>query len=72
MGRPQGWAAERTGRAPMRSPGRPGVNQRETKQAFWKCITDGLPIAKSRTYSYNCRTPERRPAVLSALGHEEK
>ncbi len=27
----------------MRSPGRPGVNQRESKQAFWKCIAEGLP-----------------------------
>ncbi|MDN3519815.1 IS30 family transposase [Aquisalimonas lutea] len=43
MGRPRGWAAEQTGRAPMHSPGRPGVNQRETKQAFWKYIADGLP-----------------------------
>ena len=41
MGRRKGWATERTGRAPMRSPGRPGVNQRETKQAFWKCIATG-------------------------------
>ena len=43
MGRPRGWAAEQTGRAPMHSPGRPGVNQRETKQAFWRYIADGLP-----------------------------
>ena len=41
MGQRKGWATERTGRAPMRSPGRPGVNQRETKQAFWKCIAGG-------------------------------
>lgn len=26
----------------MRSPGRPGVNQLETKQAFWKCIAKGM------------------------------
>lgn len=42
MGRSQGWTTEQTGRAPMRSPGRPGVNQRETKQAFWKRIAEGL------------------------------
>jgi hypothetical protein len=41
MGRPRGWVTERTGRAPMRSPGRPGVNQRETKQAFWVRIAAG-------------------------------
>lgn len=43
MGRPRGWIIEQTGRAPMRSPGRPGVNQRETKRAFWKYIAEGLP-----------------------------
>ena len=26
----------------MPSPGRPGVNQLETKQAFWKCIAEGM------------------------------
>jgi hypothetical protein len=42
MGRPRGWAAIQTGRPPMWSPGRPGVNQREVKQAFWKRIAEGL------------------------------
>jgi transposase, IS30 family len=42
MGRPRGWAAIQTGRPPMRSPGRPGVNQREVMQAFWKRIAEGL------------------------------
>lgn len=41
MGRPKGWVTERTGRAPMHSPGRPGVNQREAKQAFWARIAAG-------------------------------
>jgi hypothetical protein len=26
----------------MPSPGRPGVNQLETKQTFWKCIAKGM------------------------------
>jgi len=43
MGRPRGWATERTGRASMPSPGRPGVNQREAKQAFWVRIAAGAP-----------------------------
>lgn len=43
MGRPRGWVGEQTGRAPMHSPGRPGVNQREVKQAFWRHIADGQP-----------------------------
>ncbi len=42
MGRPKGWTEERTGRAPMRSPGRPQVNQRPIKQAFWECIAQGF------------------------------
>lgn len=42
MGRARGWAAEQTGRPMMTSPGRPGVNQLETKQAFWKCIAEGM------------------------------
>ena len=41
MGRPKGWVTERTGRASMRSPGRPGVNQRDAKQAFWARIAAG-------------------------------
>ena len=42
MGRPKGWVSQRTGRAPMRSPGRPQVNQRLTKQGFWERIAAGL------------------------------
>jgi IS30 family transposase len=42
MGRPRGWASEQTGRPMMPSPVRPGVNQLETKQAFWKCIAQGM------------------------------
>jgi IS30 family transposase len=42
MGRPQGWGSEQTGRPIMRSPGRPGVNQLETKRAFWNCIAQGM------------------------------
>jgi IS30 family transposase len=41
MGRPPGWIKERTGRAPMRPPGRPGINQRGVEQAFWVCIAAG-------------------------------
>ena len=33
---------EQTGRAAMRSPGRPEINQRLTKQAFWEQIAAGL------------------------------
>lgn len=42
MGRSKDWVTVQTGRAPMYSPGRPGVNQRPTKQAFWKFIAAGL------------------------------
>ncbi len=42
MGRPRGWITEQTGRSPMRSPGRPGVAQREVRLAFWERIAAGL------------------------------
>jgi IS30 family transposase len=42
MGRPRGWAATQTGRARMPSPGRPEVNQRPTRQEFWKRIAAGM------------------------------
>ncbi len=42
MGRPQGWGSIQTGRPIMPSPGRPAVNQLETKQAFWRCIAQGM------------------------------
>lgn len=42
MGRPKGWTSEQTGRAPMRSPGRPQVNHRQTRRAFWDLIEAGL------------------------------
>ena len=51
MGRGKGWGAEQTGRMPMYSPGRPGVNQRETKVAFWKRIAEG---AESEAAACEC------------------
>ncbi|WP_050040620.1 IS30 family transposase [Burkholderia pseudomallei] len=42
MGRPLGWGSEQTGRPAMRSPGRPGVNQLDSKRAFWKCIAQSM------------------------------
>ncbi len=41
MGRPPGWAAALTGRAVMRSPGRPPV-PRNLERAFWVQIAAGL------------------------------
>jgi IS30 family transposase len=42
MGRPRGWAAARTGRPAMRSPGRPPVWRREHVQRFWAAIARGI------------------------------
>jgi IS30 family transposase len=42
MGRPKGWAPDRTGRPAMRSPGRPPVGRREHRQRFWAAIARGL------------------------------
>ncbi len=41
MGRPPGWAAALTGRAVMRSPGRPPI-RRDLERAFWVQIAAGL------------------------------
>jgi IS30 family transposase len=42
MGRPRGWASERTGRPAMRSPGRPAAGRREHRVRFWAAIARGV------------------------------
>ena len=42
MGRPKGWASDRTGRPAMRSPGRPTAGRREHRQWFWAAIARGV------------------------------
>ena len=42
MARPKGWTTTMTGRAPMRSPGRPGVS-RDVQRMFWAEVAKGLP-----------------------------
>jgi IS30 family transposase len=42
MGRQRSWVAARTGRPPMRSPGRPPGWRREHQQRFWEVIARGL------------------------------
>jgi IS30 family transposase len=41
MGRPKGWASERTGRRVMRSPARPLAGRREHRVRFWEAIARG-------------------------------
>ena len=41
MGRPKGWASDRTGRPVMRSPGRPPAGRREHRQRFWAAVARG-------------------------------
>src|SRR3954468_18507170 len=41
MGRTAAWMSTKTGRAPMRSPGRPPP-RRDVERAFWARIADGL------------------------------
>jgi hypothetical protein len=48
MGRPKGWASDRTGRPAMRSPGRPPVGRREHRQRFWAAIGRGLGSEAAR------------------------
>src|SRR5207247_11480493 len=42
MGAVRRRAADRTGRARMRSPGRPPVGRREHRQRFWEAIARGV------------------------------
>lgn len=42
MGESRRRRSDRAGRAPIRSPGRPGVARREDRQRFWAAIADGL------------------------------
>ncbi len=42
MGRPKGWASDRTGRPATRSPGRPPVGRREHRERFWVAIRRGV------------------------------
>jgi IS30 family transposase len=41
MGRPAGWMKELTGRAPMKSPGKPSL-RRDVERLFWREIAKGL------------------------------
>lgn len=41
MGRPSDWVREVTGRAPMPSPGAPGI-QRSVERRFWDKVAEGL------------------------------
>src|SRR3954452_18028704 len=43
MRKPKRRRSDRAGRAPMRSPGRPGVARREDRQRFWAAIAAGAP-----------------------------
>lgn len=42
MGRERGWTTKQTGRPTMHSPGRPSVNQQDTRRAFWERIATGM------------------------------
>ena len=47
MGRPAGWMTELTGRAPMRSPGRPSVASRVDRAVFWLAVGDGMTTVEA-------------------------
>jgi hypothetical protein len=40
MGRPAGWMTQLTGRAAMKSPGKPSL-RRDVEREFWQRIADG-------------------------------
>ena len=43
--------SDRAGRAVLRSPGRPGVSQREDRRRFWTLIAEGLPSERAAIIS---------------------
>ena len=47
MGRPKGWATQVTGRAVMRSPGRPSAGRREDRVVFWLAVGDGMTTVEA-------------------------
>ncbi len=47
MGRPNGWASDLTGRAAMRSPGRPPVASRVDRAVFWLAVGDGMTTVEA-------------------------
>src|SRR5580704_8415688 len=47
MGRPKGWATQVTGRAVMRSPGRPSAGRREDRVVFWLAVGDGMTTVQA-------------------------
>jgi hypothetical protein len=68
MGRPQGWGSEQTGRPIMQSSGRPGVNQRETKRAFWTCVAQGMESeAAARACGGYCHVAGMLPEMQRQL-----
>lgn len=48
MGRPAGWMKELTGRAPMKSPGKPSL-RRDVERLFWREIAKGLTSEDAAT-----------------------
>ncbi len=47
MGRAKGWASTVTGRAAMRSPGRPSAGRREDRVVFWLAVADGMTTVEA-------------------------
>jgi hypothetical protein len=47
MGRAKGWASMVTGRAAMRSPGRPTAGRREDRVVFWLGVADGMTTVEA-------------------------
>jgi IS30 family transposase len=47
MGRAKGWGSTVTGRAAMRSPGRPSAGRREDRVVFWLAVADGMTTVEA-------------------------
>jgi putative transposase len=61
MGRPAGWMAELTGRAPMKSPGKPSL-RRDVERLFWREIAKGSS-SEDAALGRRCVFGGRQPVV---------
>ena len=64
MGRPAGWMKELTGRAPMKSPGKPSL-RRDVERLFWREIAKGLS-SEEAALGCGCVSGGRQPVVSGA------
>src|SRR4051794_5068256 len=67
VGRPVGWSTRVTGRAAMRSPGRPMVNVRGVQREFWRGIAKRCPPRTPRRHAACQRSTDRHTESVRSV-----